>query len=157
MIEVTLTDYELAQAAQVGCLRHIADIRRNKKPSANPNEWQIHIEGACGEMAVAKAAGLYWGGSVNTFKQGGDILSTKWEVRTRSRHDYDLIIRDDDPDDRVYILVTGTSPTYSIHGWILAAEAKMMQGFRKDHGSYRPAFFIPKNKLRAMGGLKLGV
>ena len=97
MIEVTLTDYELAQASQVGCLRLIADIRRPKKPSANPNEWQIHIEGACGDGSGSQGRGQYWGGTVNTYKQGGDIVSRLWEVRTRSSHKYDLLIRDDDP------------------------------------------------------------
>lgn len=155
-IDVTLTDYELAQASQVGCLRFIADVRRKKKPSANPNEWQIHIEGACGEMAAAKATGKYWGGTVNTFKSGGDIVSDYWEVRTRSSHDYDLIIRDDDPDDRLYILVTGQAPTYSVRGWMWGRDAKKT-AWRKNYGNYQAAFFVPQSYLKDLEDLNDGL
>ena len=91
MIEVTLEYYEVAQAAHVGQLRNLSAMSRGYETKMPGREWQAHIEGACGEIAVAKAAGKYWGGSINTFKDGGDIASTGWEVRTRSSHDHDLI------------------------------------------------------------------
>ena len=149
MIEVTLTDYEMAMAANAACLRNIAAKKRNYQTVFNDADWQAHVEGACGEVAVAKAFGKYWGGSVNTWKKGGDIDSTGWEVRTRSKHHYDLIIRDDDPDDRTYILVTGISPDFTIRGWITAKEAKQEQ-YAKDYGGHGMAYFFPQNKLRDM-------
>ena len=156
MIAVTLTDYELAQAAMTGMLRQISAIKigyNQDKMKPAGGFWQRHIEGACGEVAVAKAMGRYWGGSVNTFKTIGDLDSTGWEVRTRSDHDYDLIIRDDDDDERVFILVTGSAPEYLVRGWIKAADAKRGE-WRKDYGGHGAAYFVPPECLREMGDLR---
>lgn len=149
MLEVTLTSYELAMAANAACLRNITANQRYKQKTKMKGEWQAHIEGACGEVAVAKATGKYWGGSVNTFKNGGDIDSTGWEVRTRSEEHYDLIIREDDPDGRKFILVTGTSPTFRIWGWIESREAKRPE-WLKNYGGHGMAYFVPKQHLRGM-------
>mgnify|MGYP003108476325 FL=1 len=152
MIEVTLTDYEMAMASNAACLRHISAKRRGLPSLFAGREWQGHIEGACGEIAVAKLMGKYWGGSINTFKNGGDIDSTGWEVRTRSEHDYDLIVRHDDPDGRVFILVTGQSPEYLVWGWIRSEDAKKEE-WQKNYGGHGAAFFVPKEALRQMGDL----
>jgi len=152
LIEVSLTDYELAMAANAACLRNIAAVKRGYKSKIEDQQWQSHIEGACGEVAVAKAMGKYWGGSVNSFKSSGDIDSTGWEVRTRSSHNFDLIVRKDDPDDRVFILVTGRSPNYCVWGWIKSEDAKQ-QKWIKDYGGHGEAYFVPHSALRPMGEL----
>ena len=112
MNDVTLTGYEMAMASDAGRLRNISAIKDGRKSKIEGGEWQEHIEGATGEVAAAKLMNVFWGGSVNTFKTGGDIDGTGWEVRTRSKHDYDLVVRDSDPDGRVMILVTGKSPNF---------------------------------------------
>lgn len=152
MIHVTLNSYELAQAGTTGLLRNIAALKRGYKNKNENANWQNHVEGACGEVAVAKLLGKYWGGSINTFKEGGDLDSTGWEVRTRSSHQYDLIIRKDDADDRVFILVTGNAPNYQVHGWILAADGKRPK-WLKDYGGHGEAYFVPKDALRRLGDL----
>lgn len=157
MIEVNLTEYEMAAAAQTGALRQIRAIRdgydQNYSKKTASNFWQRHIEGACGEIAVAKALGQYWGGSVSTFKKQGDIDGTGWEVRTRSRHNADLIVRPDDVADRVFILVTGTAPRYRVHGWIKASDAQSDE-YKKFYVGVGDAFFVPQNKLNKLGDLK---
>jgi len=153
MIEVRLRDYEVLQAAMTGMLRQVSAIKRKSVSKINGREWQAHIEGACGEVAVAKVMGRYWGGGINTYKSGGDIDSTGWEVRTRSSHDYDLIVRDDDDDERVFILVTGHAPDYRVHGWIRAADAKR-QEWQKDYGGHGLAYFVPHQALSEMGELR---
>jgi len=100
-------------------------------------------------VAVAKLLGKYWGGSVGTFQKQGDIDSCAVEVRTRRKHGWDLIIRDRDPDERVFVLVTGTAPNYRVCGWLHAGSAKQQQ-WRKDHGGYGAAYFVPQNALREM-------
>ena len=152
MIAVTLNSYELAQAGTTGLLRNIAALKRGYKNKNETANWQNHVEGACGEVAVAKLLGKYWGGSINTFKEGGDLDATGWEVRTRSSHHYDLIIRKDDADDRVFILVTGNAPNYQVHGWILAADGKQPK-WLKDYGGHGDAYFVPKDALRRLGDL----
>lgn len=152
---MTLTDYEMAMASNAASLRNIAALKRGwESKIGNGNHWENHIEGACGEVAVAKVMGKYWGGSINTFKQGGDIDSTGWEVRTRSNHDYDLIIRDSDPDDRVFILVTGKAPCYRVWGWIGSTDARREE-WRKDYGGHGAAYFVPKESLKQMGDLNV--
>ena len=52
MIDVTLTDYEMAMASDAGRLRNIAAVKRGYESRIVGREWQAHIEGACGEVAV---------------------------------------------------------------------------------------------------------
>lgn len=153
LIEVRLKDYEVLQAAMTGMMRQVSAIKRKSVSKINGREWQAHIEGACGELAVAKVMGRYWGGSINTYKMGGDIDSTGWEVRTRSSHDYDLIVRDDDDDERVFILVTGSAPDYRVQGWIRAADAKR-QEWQQNYGGHGLAYFVPHHALSEMGELR---
>jgi len=152
LIEVRLRDYEVLQAAMTGMMRQVSAIKRNSVSKISGREWQAHIEGACGELAVAKVMGRYWGGGINTYKSGGDIDSTGWEVRTRSSHDYDLIVRDDDDDERIFILVTGHAPDYRVHGWIRAADAKQHE-WQKNYGGHGLAYFVPHHALSEMGEL----
>jgi hypothetical protein len=144
---VRLTWYEVAVAAHVGVQRQIEALAR-KLPdrhgrSAQPG-WSDHIEGACGELACAKVLGVYWNPSVNTFKRDGDVAT--YEVRTRLRDDYELLVRDDDPSDRNYVLVRGQAPCFHVVGWLPGTEAKDPR-WRKTHGGREPAFFVPDGDL----------
>ena len=156
-MKVTLLDYEMAQGANTGSLRHIGAIKRGYKNKTKlHSSWNSHIEGACGEIAVSKAMGKYWGGSINTFKEGGDIDGTGWEVRTRSKQGYDLILRDDDPKDRIYFLVVGVCPTYEIKGWIRGGEG-MLDRFVNDYGDYGKAYFVPESFLNNITELEVNL
>jgi hypothetical protein len=105
----------------------------------------MHIEGACGEAAVAKALNVFWSGTVNTFKRGGDIGS-KIQVRTRSKSYYELIVRQDDRDDDIFILVTGKAPSFDVVGWTLGKDAKKEQWIQT-HGNREAAWFVPQKEL----------
>lgn len=96
-------------------------------------------------MAFAKFVNKYWNGSVNTFKNGGDV--GRFQVRTRSDHSYDLIIRPDDRDSDYFILVTGQAPVFRVRGFILAADAKRMSECIQTYGGRPPAWFIPADRL----------
>lgn len=150
--EVTLTGYEMAMASDAGRLRNIAAIKEGRKPQIDGGEWQAHIEGAAGEVAAAKLLNVFWGGSINTFKAGGDIDGTGWEVRTRSKHFNDLIVKESDPDGRVMILVTGKSPHFMVRGWIRSEEAKKAE-FKQNYGGHGNAYFVPQSKLHLMEDL----
>jgi hypothetical protein len=145
MIEVTLHTFEVKMGAAVGMDRHIAalDRRLPDRHGFTGDGWKVHVEGALGELAVAKALNRFWNGSVNTFK-GGDL--GRLQVRTRSRHDYDLIVRDSDADDEYFMLVTGQCPSYQVHGYIKGADAKQPQ-WLQTHGDRPAAWFIPKDAL----------
>lgn len=154
---VVLEWYEIRFAAQVGLERNLQAMREGKTPSAafstRDGEWEIHVRGACGEMALAKALNRYWSGSINRYGSSGDV--GRIEVRTRSRHDYDLLIRPGDADGSRFVLVTGTAPDYLVHGWYLAGEAKQDK-WLANHGDRTPAYFVPRASLKPIETLFSG-
>lgn len=148
-ITITLTRHELAIAALLGIQRQIENLFKGRPDAhgASPEAgWEIHIQGAAGEMAVAKWANKYWSGNL------GDLDADdvgRAQVRTRSRHSYELPIHMTDRDDRAFILVTGLAPNFVLRGWIWGGEAKRTE-FWKDPAGGRPAFFVPQSALRPM-------
>lgn len=132
--------------ATVGVTRQISSLRKGLKDSYGfkGDGWGAHIEGDCGELAAAKALNRYWGGSVDTFKRGGDVGPI--QVRTRSKPHYELIVREDDPDDAIFVLLTGSCPTYEVVGTIKGSEAKQPE-WLKTHGGRPPAYFVPHEAL----------
>ena len=132
--------------ASIGIARHLSALRQglNDKYGCDGG-WQVHIEGACGEVAVAKALGVYWDGSVNTFSSRGDV--GKFQVRTRSRSDYELIVRDNDDPLSAYILVTGKSPRFTVKGWIVGADCRRDE-WRQEYGGRDAAWFVPQSELK---------
>lgn len=154
-MRVNLEWFEVSRAALVGVSRNVEALRKglqNARPT-NESEWHIHILGALGECAFAKAMGRYWSGSVNTFKHGGDVGLI--QVRTRSKHHYDLIVRDGDCDDDLFVLVTGGPNEFEIHGCMRGKDAKRPE-FKQNYGNYGNAYFVPKTKLMDVRGLREG-
>lgn len=149
MIEIELTMREAAAAAKVGVDRNLHAIQSGLTPRHGCKEencWDVHIEGACGELAVAKALNVYWHSPLNTFKRGSDV--GKWQVRTRSRSDYDLIVRSGDSDHAVFILVTGRCPKFRVIGWMRGGDAKK-EKWLKTHGGRDGAYFVPQAELNS--------
>ena len=152
-VPVTLTWFEAAMASEVGRMRHLSAIKANR-PDRHGFEgagWNVHIEGACGELALAKVLGVYWDGSVDTF-DAPDV--GRLQVRTRSEHDYELIVRPTDSDTSRWVLVTGRCPRYVVRGWISGQEAKRPQWLRT-HGGRPPAHFVPHAALHPISTLAL--
>lgn len=146
-VTVTLSLSETHAAISVGALRQIEAIRQarpDRHGAKAEDGWSLHIEGAAGEMAAAKALGRYWDMPVNTYKQGGDVGDL--QVRTRSRHDYELIVRDGDRDGDTFILVTGRIPRFQVHGYIRGRDAKRPE-WARNHGGRASAYFVPQAAL----------
>jgi hypothetical protein len=155
-MKVTLRWFEVLLAASVGVRRQLEALRASLPDCHGfdgETSWQVHIEGACGEMAFAKAARLFWSGSVNSFKNGCDMGNI--QVRTRSREDYDLIVRENDRDEDAFVLVIGKAPEYRVVGWIRGADAKRPE-WRKTYGNRPAASFVPQAALRDMTMLPVG-
>ena len=149
---VELLWFEWEMAATVGIRRHAIALSRsysNRNNEPQTYQWNPHVLGACGECAFAKASGLYWSGGLNTFHgRGGDVKHI--EVRTRSRMNYDLIIRDDDDPKKPYVLVLAPPsprPVFHVAGWIYGEEARRFP--KKNYGNKgKPAWFVPQEALR---------
>ena len=153
-VTVRLSCSELLMSAQVGVLRQALSVGRGlpDKHGISPEDgWRAHIEGACGEFAVAKCLGVPWSGSFDTFRTDGDILE-RIEIKTRSDHGYDLLVRDDDDDVRAFVLVTGIAPNYVVRGWLWGREAKQRK-WRQAYAGRPTAYFVPQDELRPLGTL----
>ena len=150
MSVITLSWHEVGNAAIVGSRRQMLSLKDGRKDAHGFDGvgWSEHIEGALGEMALAKMLGVYWGVEANRFKLP-DVGSL--QVRTLSSHGYDLIVRENDADDEYFVLVTGKCPTYWIRGAILGRDAKKPE-FLKKYGGREPAYFVPVNALGGVPG-----
>lgn len=147
-IPITLTNREMAMGADCGLMRNIAALIDQREDAHGFDDadggWNVHIEGACGEIAVAKALGRFWSPSVNTFAApdiGHDI-----QVRTRSRHDYDLLIRPKDKPQHLFVLVTGRAPSFMVRGYILCSDARRDE-WMQEYGGRPSAWFVPQKQL----------
>ena len=149
---MVLTNEEMEVAAYEGVRRRLRNLRRDSQPLRGgfkkpgtayaPEPWKCDIEGAAAELAVAKVTNRYWSGLT---KQGVDVGKNAG-VRHTPHEDGHLIVYDDDPDEMVMVLVTGTPPVLTVRGWVLAAAAKS-PGYRREG---RPAteFWVPQTALR---------
>ncbi len=164
------THDEMSAAAAVGCLRQKEARLAGKRESHGRRDgagdrgglsaaWMNHIEGAMGEMAFAKFAGLHWDAPVNTYKSGGDVGLI--QVRTRvgegpNRYCRDLIIRNADATESVYVqVVWWDHEAFDVVGWCVVGDVRR-ECFRSAwYKSYTPgrtdlAWFIPDSALRPM-------
>jgi len=146
-VEITLSMWEIMQAAFVGAMRQVSALSLNRKSrygEEGENDWQIHIEGALGEFAVAKYLGIFWNGTLGSIHLP-DVVT--YQVRTRSKHHYDLLVHDEDKDNDIFILVTGKNGNYVIRGWMVAKQAKNRDKYWKNVGNDRPAYFVPQSDI----------
>ena len=107
------------------------------------------VIGACAEAVAAKYLGKWWSPSVNTFHEIPDILPNI-EVRGTADPSNCLIVRENDADERWFILVVGKPPTMTVIGCIQGVDAKQDQWLRNPNG-HRPAWFVPQSALRRPG------
>lgn len=152
---ITLNPRELRYAQFVGRVRQ---DEAEKKGSADShgydgkNGLEVHITGACGEIAVAKMLGWYWKNSVNTYKSGGDVgplqVRTSQKMTKSGRHSC-LIVRPDDDDTNVFVHVWMQDLNhYEIAGYIKGNEAKQAQWWWANPTNERPpAHFVPYTAL----------
>jgi hypothetical protein len=154
---VTLTNRELTMAAECGIMRNIACLIDGREPAHGFDDengsWNAHVEGACGEVAAAKVLGRFWSPTVNTFH--APDIGLKIQVRTRSRHDYDLLVRSSDGADHAVVCVTGLAPRFAVHGYLIAQDARRDEWVQR-YGGRPPAWFVPKKHLRDIRDLLLG-
>lgn len=190
-LSVHLSEIELTYSEYVATMR-LADVERHRRKNRadlviGDSERANHMLGALGEHAFAKWLGVpraidgQWGvcpacgcfaGTVNTFKTEGDV--GRYQVRTRSHPNSPLIIRDDDADDDVFVLVTvwsqlgrnrpkirlalavgdGVYDNFTVAGWITAGDAKQW-GWRRDPQGRGSAYFIPQENLRPIISLPI--
>ena len=151
-IAVTLGWSEVNQGAEAGVHRRIRAMwhgRIHKGTGPAGSRWVSDIEGALGEMAVAKALGIYWSDQARLDKDGGDV--GPYQVRSTIHQKGCLMIWEDDRDDDRVILVTHDVPRFILQGWIRAKDGKQPDFWRPDLKS--PCYFVPQERLCDMADI----
>ena len=146
---ITLSSHEMMLAATVGIMRQITNLRDKRADYYGAEAeaaWQIHIEGAIGEMVVAKHCNVFWNGNMGNLRAKD---AGKLQVRTTRWPNGSLILHPKDLDDDIFVLVTGEAPNYTVRGWISGAEGKS-QDLWEEKCKGRPAFFVPQFRLYTM-------
>lgn len=154
-MDIVLNWYELIAAANTGVLRRISSLKNNitdQMYSRDANPWQIDIEGACAEVACAKALGVYFSYGVNTFSLPD--VGKRVQVRYTENPNNCLIIRDRDGDDDIFILVVGSAPKYTVCGWTYGKDGKNKEFLKDANNIHKPAYFIPRKALRPISELE---
>lgn len=146
---VTLSLAEMLHGANLGVIRQYESFKSGGKHkhgfySSNLDPLCINVQGAIGELVVAKARDTYFMPTVNTFKEAD--IGKNVQVRMRTKHEWQLIVRDDDDPDHIFVHVTGGGPTYCIRGWAYGRDV-MKPEYRQNHGNRIESWFIPEEAL----------
>lgn len=120
---------------------------RNGGPADGDKALFFHKLGAAGELAVADYLHLREFLYQETEAIRGSFdLPPNIDVKTRSRHDYDLICQLDEKPEKTLVLVTIQNKITLLHGWIKSEDA-MKEQWKKDPAGGRPAYFVPQSAL----------
>jgi hypothetical protein len=142
---IKLTPAEIQMAALVGSQRVIESIKwgaKHRFGGHNKDTWQMNIEGACGECALAKYLNVFWSKGSH-----GALDVDKYNVRTTHHENGCLILHEDDADDVITYLVVGLHGEYRIAGYISGKDGKQAEYWKDPQNTQRWAYFIPQNKL----------
>jgi hypothetical protein len=156
-IHVRLSTDELVRAATVGVHRQAHTLMGGWRQRAGFDQgwgegWKINCEGACGELAAAKALGIPWEPTFEGHARGEDVGT--YQVRTGRSDGRFLIVRDNDSDEDIFILVVGSAPDYRVVGWATGSECKHPEHLT-DAGTGRPpAYFVPAHRLHPIHTLR---
>ena len=152
-VRIELTPINVELSTRVGVLRfrmsRNAGLNPHQSQAGRSDEHRIWHEtlGCMAEAAVAQHLGIAYPGTVNTFHRKPDV--GQFEVRATSRSNGCLIVRDNDPPERPYVLAVGDGrrPVIEVRGWLFGWEARDDRWMRNPHGR-RPCWMVPQQHLR---------
>jgi hypothetical protein len=150
---ITLTKVELEIGVRIGVMRHLNALREGAKDAHGfvGDPWEVHIEGACAEMASYKAIKYFWSPTIDVRKEaGGD--GGPYEVRRRSDQRHDHLVRENDRIDAPHILACGSLPTFRVVGWIWGYEARCAEWWH-NHGGRGWCWWPPQAELHDLDEL----
>ena len=146
---IELSRHELLSAAVGGCQRRVTsmEVARPQFYGADErnNYWQIDIQGAIAEYAVAKAFDKYWEPATDKSLKSlpGDVGF--YQIRSTAHKTGQLIVHKADADDVPFILAIVSEPYVKLAGYLYGGEAKEIGEQRKYGCSW-----VPQDKLRSV-------
>jgi hypothetical protein len=157
---VTLDWDEVFYGAQVGAQWRIEALKRNLRHVEGREEdlgedevWFYSINSACAEQAGAKYFNVFWPPKVGKLDHEDLWHPAVGWIGVRSTHHLKgkLRVLADDPDDRVYVLVTGVAPRFWVRGWAFGYEAKRPEWLMYRAGG--SGYFMPQKDMRSVSDL----
>lgn len=159
VIKIAITD-EMLDAAETEANRRqnsneARKLRgRNKAEASGQKALEMHRLGALGEIVVADYLGLR--DQVFTAKKpvkNSYDLPGQIDVKTRPKHNYDLLVQmDDDPSKRFVLVTIEPDKSACIHGW---ADDETVKNHAevKSYRWNRPCYAIQSTNLRPINEL----
>lgn len=149
--EVILAPHEMLLAANVGVMRQVQNLRKGRKDSYGFQGlgWEVHILGACAELAVAKLTGTFWNGALGNLS-ADDV--GELQVRYTDKPNGRLIVHPKDQDDKKFVLVRGAPPKMLVVGWMYGRDAKKKEYWDDPTWQNRPAYFVDNDDLVGFDG-----
>lgn len=103
------------------------------------------VTGALAEMAYCKAAGIYWPASVCNYK--GPDAGQHTQIRSTHHQGGHLFVYEDDKLADCFVLVTGTPPALTVHGWITGEQARQVGKHEQPEGHKRARWKVRQDQL----------
>lgn len=126
------------------CLNWSRSVESNGQPEGEL--LARNIEGAYGELALARHLGIRWEESLSPDGQHGDVAGH--QVRATTHRHGCLILHHHDADHQAHYLVTLPDlPLVHVVGWIRGEDGKAERYWADPTGTGRPAFFVPQDRL----------
>jgi hypothetical protein len=156
---VRLTSFEILHAAIAGVSRNVTALRDGRQLEAGRVDagWERHVNGAIAEYAVARELGCCWSPAVGVLDTHTGDLPDGIHVKSTTRADGSLIVREHDPDELAYVLVILALPEARVAGWLSGIEAKVPAYFceaDRARGIHQAAYFVPAGELRPVRELR---
>ena len=144
-ISIKLSDDEIQMGVLQASLRILQckkDGKKHRYGAKDTDAWQMSIEGAMGECALAKHLGIFWSKGLPGATDVGPH-----DVRQTHHSHGKLIVHPGDDDNRRFYLVTGLMGKYLIHGYMYGKQAKQQKYWSDPQGTNRFAYFVPQTDL----------
>lgn len=152
---ISLSPEQFARAEQEAIRRQTENeakgLRgRNKAPAKGAKALEMHRLGCVGEMAVAAYVGMeqYVFTEASPVRNSEDLPGSL-EVKTRSRHGYDLLIQIDGDPNKTYVLATYEGSEIELVGWIHGKDA-MRKEWIKEYVRGRPCYAVKQSRLNSI-------
>lgn len=151
-VRITLDPTAIELSIKVGSMRLASSANTGRYPHrsqagrTDAERLAHEVLGCLAEAAVAAHLGIPYDGSVNRFHDRPDV--GPFEVRATTLDTGCLILRDNDPPDRPYVLAVGDpySDTVELRGWLYGHQARQDRWLRDPHGR-RPCWMVPQSAL----------
>jgi len=142
--KIVLSSTQMMMAAHVGIMRRLQFLKRNAVAVyGKETDWQLQIEGALSEYALAKYLNLHWEG-VGVID--GDDVGDQ-DVRVTEHQHGSLILHPRDNDNKKFWLLTGKNGTYIVRGYILGKDGKQDKYYKEMVQGRGKSYFVPQSEL----------